>query len=250
MGRASSVISQMLIEKLTPDQQALIPVTLEQWRAIALSTQPIERQKAKVAVKAAYAAIGLSEPEILFFDSPYAALSELVTRLKNPLKYPLGYPLSTQLEDKLRFEQLNQLLSQLGQQLRKYLRSEFYTPMGGHLLSQLQSQLQNQLGTQVCNPLKNHIQARNWANDSSCLDFCISVLNCTYDSETWEGFQSLVKHTGWFFPYEKTCVVCDRPRRLSFDSTYCLDAKGEPAIQFADGFSVYATHGKVNEIAI
>ncbi|MFN6512933.1 MAG: hypothetical protein RMY29_000355 [Nostoc sp. CreGUA01] len=40
-----------LIEKLTPEQEALIPVYREKWRAIALSTERIDREKAAEAVK-------------------------------------------------------------------------------------------------------------------------------------------------------------------------------------------------------
>ncbi|NEQ23063.1 MAG: hypothetical protein F6K28_28700, partial [Microcoleus sp. SIO2G3] len=43
-----------LIETLTPEQEALIPVIREKWRQIALSTEPINRQKATQAIKAAY----------------------------------------------------------------------------------------------------------------------------------------------------------------------------------------------------
>ncbi|MEW5856259.1 MAG: hypothetical protein AB1861_02560 [Cyanobacteriota bacterium] len=38
-------MSQIKIDKLTP-QEALIPVYRQKWRAIALSTEPIDRQKA------------------------------------------------------------------------------------------------------------------------------------------------------------------------------------------------------------
>ncbi|MEH1826576.1 MAG: DUF6745 domain-containing protein [Nostoc sp.] len=66
-----------LIEKLTPEQEALIPVYREKWRAIALSTERIDREKAAKAVKVAYAAFGFEEPDIIFCDSPYAAFSEI-----------------------------------------------------------------------------------------------------------------------------------------------------------------------------
>lgn len=79
------------IESLTPEQEALIPVYREKWKAIsltaclanALSTEPINRQKASDAVKAAYTAVDKEEPEILFFDSPnlmlyHAALNKAV----------------------------------------------------------------------------------------------------------------------------------------------------------------------------
>jgi len=62
-----------VIDKVTPEQEALIPVYREKWRAIALSTEPIDRQKAAEAVTAAYALLGKKPPLILFCDSPYAS---------------------------------------------------------------------------------------------------------------------------------------------------------------------------------
>ncbi|MEP0793021.1 hypothetical protein NDI44_00495 [Trichocoleus sp. DQ-A3] len=69
-------MSQEKIEKLTPEQEALIPVYREKWRDIAYSTEPIDREKAAKAVKAVYILIELSEQEILFYDSPYAVGSD------------------------------------------------------------------------------------------------------------------------------------------------------------------------------
>ncbi len=54
-------MSQPPIEKLTPFQEALIPIYCEKWIAYTLSTEPINRQKAAVAVKAAYKIIGECE---------------------------------------------------------------------------------------------------------------------------------------------------------------------------------------------
>lgn len=56
-----------LIETLTPEQEALIPVYREKWRAIALSTEPIDCQKAAETVKGAYAVIDKKQPQIVFF---------------------------------------------------------------------------------------------------------------------------------------------------------------------------------------
>lgn len=68
-------MAQPKIEKLTPEQEALIPVYGEKWRAIALSTEPIDHQKATEAVKSAYATIGKSHPEIIFWINPYKSLN-------------------------------------------------------------------------------------------------------------------------------------------------------------------------------
>ncbi|MDZ7957316.1 MAG: hypothetical protein RMY34_05335 [Aulosira sp. DedQUE10] len=54
----------------------------------------------------------------------------------------------------------------------------------------------------------------------------------------------LFENCGWIFPYEKICIVCDRPRKISLDTENRLHAEGEPAIQFSDGWHTgYYYHG-------
>jgi hypothetical protein len=50
-------MSQTKVKKLTPEQAALIPVYRQKWRAISLSTGPINRSQAEETVKSAYSAI-------------------------------------------------------------------------------------------------------------------------------------------------------------------------------------------------
>lgn len=59
----------------------------------------------------------------------------------------------------------------------------------------------------------------------------------------WEIYRSLAKHCGWIFPCEGVCLVCDRPRIIRLNSEQRIHAEGEPAIQFADGFTVWAYQG-------
>jgi len=70
-------MSQEKIEKLTPEQEALIPVYREKWRKIALSTEPIDKEKAAEAVKAVYDLIDWQQPEFIFCCSPYNALKTI-----------------------------------------------------------------------------------------------------------------------------------------------------------------------------
>ncbi|MEH2441909.1 DUF6745 domain-containing protein [Nostoc sp.] len=86
-----------LIEKLTPEQEALIPVYREKWRAIALSTERIDREKAAEAVKIAYAAFGFEVAEIIFCDSPYAAFSQIFLDKFDQLIQELEFPIISRL---------------------------------------------------------------------------------------------------------------------------------------------------------
>lgn len=43
--------------------------------------------------------------------------------------------------------------------------------------------------------------------------------------------------------FKEVCLICDRPTKLFFDNQNRLHAQGKPAIQYADGFSLYSYHG-------
>lgn len=60
------------IKKLTKEQEAMIPVYLERYRAIGISTRPTDRSAAAQAVIEAYAYLKKPRPEIIWADSPFA----------------------------------------------------------------------------------------------------------------------------------------------------------------------------------
>ena len=67
-----------LISELAPEQKALIPVYMEKWERIILSTKSINYQKATEAIQLAYATVGRKKPIIIFCSSPFAALSRII----------------------------------------------------------------------------------------------------------------------------------------------------------------------------
>ena len=260
-------MSQTKVKKLTPEQAALIPVYREKWREIALSTGPINRSQAAETIKSAYSAIGLKAPEIIFVDRPYEAADLIVSRFDNP-----SSELRSQFETKLRSQLEKQLRRYLGSQLESELQNQLQTQRSARLYTQLQTQLweaqrehlvreiastlppqqsidpwtgeihSQTLGKQV----NNRIQPELWAGYGSLLDFCISVLNLPHSyGRNWIVFQSIVRDCGWIYPYDNVCIVCSKPIVLSADSNHRLHAEGTPAVQFADGFSIYAYHGVI-----
>lgn len=265
-------MSQTKVKKLTPEQAALIPVYREKWRAIALSTGPINRSQAAETIKVAYAVVGKKAPEVVFCDRPYEAAQIIVTHADNPRSQ-----LRSQFETKLRSELEKQLRSYLRGKLESELQNQLQTQRSDRLYTQLQTQLweaqRDYLASEIASQLSlqqsidpwtgeiywqtldwqtlgkqlnNCIQPELWAAYGSLLDFCISVLNLPHSyGRNWIVFQSLVRDCGWIYPYDKVCVVCSKPIALSFDSNYRLHAEGKPAVQFADGFSIYAYHGVI-----
>jgi hypothetical protein len=69
-------MTQPKINSLTNEQNAVIADYIEKWQAIKLSNQPINREKATNAVKAAYAYQRKPQPKIIFVESPCSAFIE------------------------------------------------------------------------------------------------------------------------------------------------------------------------------
>jgi hypothetical protein len=284
-------MSPTKIEKLTPEQKALIPVYRQKWRRIALSTERLDRTKAEASIKAAYIALGKPEPEVQFYSSPCVIWKSLSCYwqhyLGNRLRMIAGFPLREIPEKKLENYELgkrlfNQIMVRpLGYELENYLVKDIKKQLEINLKSRLNSKsdsnllpqsLLKQLGQQsqsvvesyrdfTCGVINfyivindsirllleakfcNQIKTEVWACDASLLDFCFSVLNCPYEQEKWGLLQCIIINCGWIYPFEKTCIVCERPIKLSFDSQERLHAEGKLAIQFADGWGLYSYHG-------
>lgn len=315
-------MSQTKIAQLTPEQEALIPVTVEKWKSVALSTQPLNHQKAEAAIKAAYGAMGKKEPAIRFFSSPNAVKlgvfeSQSPRQTAQQLGAPLLMPFSSQLQEQIQKQleeelwlrlqaqvwnqqlqhifqlrtglmgQLQELVSQQELELLRQLREQWLTQQweqqqeelrkqllqapGGQLLVQMGDFLWQNVGEPVLQQVANQPFIQSWqqqlqqqpllqmvdvlgfayysmllpgldASAVGLIDFCICVLGCDHDAKQWEAFQSIIQECGCIFPFEKTCIVCDRPTKLSFDSEHRLHAEGEPAVQFADGWCLYFYH--------
>ena len=248
-----------LIEKLTPEQEALILVYREKWLKIALSTERIDREKAAEAVKAAYVAIdfGYEQPEILFQESPYAACNWLLKRLSPELidSY-LNEPNSIGGIFGAHFfhELSSKINQQLGNEVRTQLDNSLYHITNNPLNYEIFNDLNEKFSTQVNEKLNDYswwitlqlngcFQPEIEVNCMTGFDFCISVLNIDYPQQEWKVFQSLIKECGWLFAYDDICIVCDRPLHLRFDNQNRLHAEGEPAIEFIDGYSLYSYHG-------
>ncbi|MEG4068859.1 hypothetical protein QUA42_16275 [Microcoleus sp. Pol11C2] len=263
-----------MIEQVTPQQQALIPVYREKWRKIALSTEPIDRKKATQSVRCAYAALGYKEPQIVICDSPCAALYHIFipifeTCQSSPSWRKIKQEITAVLGHNLTYKMLTQIVTRKEEYfLFSLLNTEVY------ILRELVDYFNLLLGS-AFNSLERAIDSRRqitgvytwherWRkfdrfarhqyhdinkffsasiSRGALSDFYISVLKGDRDTVKWRAFQLLVANCGWIYPLENTCILCDRPRILSFDSQHRLHAEGGPAIQFADGYSLYAYHG-------
>jgi hypothetical protein len=238
---------------LTPEQTGLIPIYREKWRQIGLSIALLDRPIATAAIHTAYNIIGCREPEIIFCDSPYTALKAL----QRIVIRDSGLETGSEIRDKIHNELYNTLRSQLNRTLENQIYSQLYNPLYEQLISQFQIHVKDEVYAKLAKRLSSEFHKifvripynNNWilsqlsACHGSWIDFCIEVLGLECDRSLYSAFKALVENCGWIYPFQKKCLVCDRPRKINFNSEYLLHAAGQPAIEFADNFRVYCYSG-------
>lgn len=57
------------------------------------------------------------------------------------------------------------------------------------------------------------------------------------------GLAAVAREAGWWWPYEKTAIVSERPLTLHRDEAGRLDSGDGPALGYSDGFELYAWRG-------
>ncbi|MEG5064150.1 hypothetical protein QUB33_11050 [Microcoleus sp. B3-A4] len=226
---------------------------------LTLSTAPIDSQKATESVKKIYAAIGRSAPQVIVCSSPQIASLKLLQLLKitsrshyqtlllTPGNLVLG---KSVLEDIFQVEVkfsggglwdgLGDLIKIREQSADRILRSGF--PLMRKNYRELWRANFRRSPLNYLEPLTS----THLVKEIHLTEFFISKGGVTLDQKAQELFhcqKQLLEHCGWIVPFEKICLVCDRPLHIRFDSANELHAEGEPAIAFADGYSLYFHHG-------
>jgi hypothetical protein len=65
------------------------------------------------------------------------------------------------------------------------------------------------------------------------------------------GLAELARSAGWWWPYRGSVVLCDRPSRLERDGQGRLHSAAGPAVEYPDGWTLWAWHGvRVPRLAI
>lgn len=76
-------------------------------------------------------------------------------------------------------------------------------------------------------------------------DFLRNECELIEETNSFVGAMEMAKNAGWFIPFEKICFVSKRPKRLSLDTRELLHNEHAQAVEYPDGWSVWAIDGHV-----
>jgi internalin A len=250
-------LTQLYLEN-NPITHLNLSIELTQ-KCLTLSTTPIDSQKATETVKKIYAAIDREAPQVIVCSSWQAASLKLIKKTKiSWISEHQKWEIAT-----------NNLV--LGE---SYLDQLFHVKFAGDVLWDalwrdaiilephtdliLVSEFKKLVIKNHQKSLRSPFRFRSDSNypmpltprhllkEVHLTEFFMSKFGVTLDLKAQELLrckQQVFEECGWIFPFEKFCIICDRPLHIRFDSANELHAEGEPAIAFADGYSLYFYHG-------
>ena len=199
-----------LIEKLTPEQEAQIPIYYDEWYKWGTCTDAADRPKAEQAVIGMLKEAGkYNNQRIVWCDSPLVA--ELLQNILN------DGSLGDSLKDSMRASLWDLLWASLRDSLRKTKLKYYGTWFDGHIDSYW-----------VC-----------------FYKFCRDVIGVKYQEEKSRQLDlhiDLCQSAGRVYFYEKMVLICERPSLIKFNEKR-LHNDGAPAVQYRDGFSFWALNG-------
>lgn len=76
-------------------------------------------------------------------------------------------------------------------------------------------------------------------------DFFMNEFGLEEDIKELVPLMKLAQHAGWWWPYENVCIVSEIPVNISLNDIGNLHNPAGKAIEYADGFGLYALNGIV-----
>jgi hypothetical protein len=238
----------MKINKLTKEQESLLPVYLDKWLKVGRRTETIDREKAKSSINFLYTEIlKINKPKhYLFVDSPMACniTLGLLEGLTGKKESQLGSQLGSQLYSKLDSKLDSQLDSQLGRQLYSKLGRQLDSQLGRQLYSKLGRQLDSQLYSQLGKII--YESRSNWSNSYYFYyDFILAELfpEKKKDFKLFTDFLEGSKEYHHVYLSPEVAIFSDFPEQIHVNNEGKLNFDKGMALKYRDGYGIYALDG-------
>ncbi|MET9395652.1 DUF6745 domain-containing protein [Streptomyces sp. NPDC006624] len=213
------------------------------WRQVASATGPADRPAAEAGVRLAYRLAGLPEPErIVWADSPRegAVLAARVTADGSA---------GRSVREAVRTRPWAAVRERVLDRLGPAGWAEHWALTGAQLWDGA-TMLTERIRTAVVDASAEE-EGGEQAVRLVLLDAVLGQHDAAWlaafdgqdGADTLDGIAAVTRAAGWWWPYERTAVVCERPVELHRDEAGRLDRADGPALAFPDGFALHAWRG-------
>ncbi|MFE9096906.1 DUF6745 domain-containing protein [Streptomyces sp. NPDC007264] len=209
------------------------------WRECAAAVLPADRATAEAGIRRAYRRAGLAEPErVVWARSPREGVT-LVRDLADP---------GRSVREAVRTAPWAAERRRMHEELGAAGWSEHWSATGGRLWDTTQA-LVDRIRAGVLDDLAADDPGAVTEIRLILLDAVLGQHDAPWlaalaaDGPPLDGLAQVCRSAGWWWPFEKAAVVCERPVALHRDEAGRLDHGDGPALAFPDGFALYAWRG-------
>ena len=206
------------IEKLTAEQEQALVAYHAECMAIGTSTAPADRPRAEAAISKMYQLIGKPQPTFVWCDSPATCILARFVLQEWSKTAKEGNSLETSLRTSLRTSLETSLRTSLRASLGTSLETSLWTSNWGQ-------------------------QEQYWIGFYRFMELHLKIAYDPQKSGHLGWWNDIAESANWWFPYEGYCFVSERPVRCAIDEERRLHHESLAAMEFKDGWKVYAYHG-------
>lgn len=252
------------IDKLTPEQEAMLDPWADKWIAIGLSTDRANRELFEGAVKECYGFAGYEEPKnITWVDSP------LVLAIAAPLAALIVEPqeiLGPRQKESTLHNVINYCLSRIPDKFIQDEAIEAIKSVTGVELTTSPGNVKNsnplyqKVRSTVMETWTSYIGGQFWAGGwwwgGAYTSFFREVCHLELEGNLWEraiAYEKTIQSACWWWPHKEFVMVSERPTAIHREqidpnvtrdwNSHRLHSDEEAAILWPDGWGVYSIHG-------
>lgn len=245
-----------MLDKLPGDVAAQLPTIRDEWLAVGLSTEPANRAAAVAGVMVTYDTASIPRPRfVVWLDSPYAgavgqAYLAAILRGYSGMGEQVGDQVEVQVRDQVWAQVRDQVWDQVWHQVRAQVVDQVRAQVEAQVREQVRAQVGDQVWAQVWHQVGEKLHARPIGNpawgqhDSGWLGFYDVFRRCGIPAcKRLDGLAAVARNAGWWWPLAGGVVLTDRPYRIARDDQHRLHSADGMALEYRDGWGIYAWHG-------
>jgi hypothetical protein len=219
-----------MITKLSKEQEAKMPLYVEKWTKIGLSTEPTNKERATKNVSEYYKIVGLNPPQkVVFGSSPFVSATVVNLFTNQQFVEDLGKKQTKKPKGKLNLDE--KIVASILNMVKEISEKDTNTCLNAILKNLKPSS----------NWTNSLVGGNLWAGWQAFYDYFDSELNIP-GCEKIRPTLALSQDVGYIFPFEKVCILTCKPKTLKLKNGRMHSDEG-PALEYEDGFKIFTLNG-------
>ena len=254
-----------MITKLTDAQIARFPEFVKKWTDIGLCTLPADRVRAEHGIRLAYETAKLNAPlKIVWTTSPLAQiLAEscvLQMQKENSVRASVHASVHDSVHDSVYASVLASVHDSVHASVRASVQASVLASVRASVLASVHASVYDSVHDSVYDSVHAlvyasvHALVRNrfdwWFGNGqhdapwcAYINFFREVLALEYQTDKAEAYREICESAGWISPHQRICWIAERHHRVCRNSRGRLHSHDGMAIEYPDGWGVWAWNG-------